>query len=301
MAPRGPAKCQCCLKILKSSESRVPSNNKTRIIFENLIGFEMAPGVVCGKCNVNLLTFNAFSKEITRKHEEERIMKNRSQIILAEELHQAYKSTLDPHPATETNGTQEIVKVKQEGTDEEDAQFIIQEIDTELKSGQLFVTDLSPEEEQLLLSDMTQPEVDTPQPEEYINDDDDDDDVIVVPQEPQVPIDLDEISDEPEQKKAKVQEETTMYKCEHCTAVSSKKEIIVSHIRHSHTFPCTECGKVFPSTERLKHHEMRNHSLLGNKRKQSLKPTNLTLEDRLKFRLKAKPYGRPWHKANKQN
>lgn len=92
---------------------------------------------------------------------------------------------------------------------------------------------------------------------------------MILPPEP--PIDLDSI-DENQTKTPVIQGK--MFKCDHCNAVSTKKEIIVSHIQKSHSFPCFyKCGKVYPSIEKLNQHVNRVHceaQVGSNKRKQKL-------------------------------
>lgn len=60
--------CKCCLKLLTPDDSRIPVTDKTRDIFFKYIRFPMKDGLICGKCNINLLTFDAFQREVRRKH-----------------------------------------------------------------------------------------------------------------------------------------------------------------------------------------------------------------------------------------
>lgn len=245
--------CRCCLKLLKGTESRLQTTNKTREIFLNFIGSSLLPGIICSKCNINLLTFDAFQKEIKRKHEE----------------------------------LTTVVKIKEEPG--------LMAVEDELIEGIVFEEGEADEDEQVVsVADLVQTTFEPPEPNDSSSSDDkgDENDVICIPQEPQVPIDIDAISDEPNESKPEGPKEI-IFKCDHCTAVSAKKEVIIQHIKQSHSFKCEGCGKVYPKKERLDSHILRVHNPAGgNKRKQSLKP--LQTEEQLKFRLKSKPYGRPW-------
>lgn len=112
--------------------------------------------------------------------------------------------------------------------------------------------------------------------------------MIVLPPEP--PIDLDNL-DEKEPKQIKNEK---MFKCDHCNAVSTKREIIVAHIQQSHSFPCIhECTKIYPTEKRMLEHVMRVHRAVkpiapANKRKQSFIAKELECE--AQFQLN----GRPW-------
>jgi uncharacterized C2H2 Zn-finger protein len=256
--------CRCCLKILRNTESRLQTNKKTSDIFKNFIGVSLLPGIICGKCNLNLLSFDAFQREVKRKHDEiggsVQIKQERPELtseyfaVPAEEMIEAV--LMDEEEMQDANGLVEAV-LAMDHMDEPDP--------------------VPNQQEQ--------------QPEQQHDSESGDEDVIEVPQEPQVPIDLDDISDEP-QPKAKAPEEI-LFKCDHCTAVSKKKEVIVRHIKQSHTFKCEACGKVYPTEERLKAHDQRIHKVVGNRRKQSMTAVRTT-EEQMKFRLKTKPYGRPW-------
>ncbi|XP_070509112.1 serendipity locus protein delta-like [Chironomus tepperi] len=245
--------CRCCLKVLNGIESRIQTTNKTREIFSNFIGTTLLPGIICSKCNINLLTFDAFQKEIKRKHEE----------------------------------LTTIVKIKEEPDNEELIEGIIfGEEDADDDENVISVAELV----QTSLEPQKSPE--SHKSPTGSSDDDDENDVICIPQEPQVPIDIDAISDEPQEAKPDEPKEI-IFKCDHCTAVSAKKEVIIQHIKQSHSFKCEACGKVYPKKERLDSHISRVHNAAGgSKRKQSLKP--MQTQDQLKFRLKSKPYGRPW-------
>lgn len=97
-----------------------------------------------------------------------------------------------------------------------------------------------------------------------------DDEVILLPPEP--PIDLDNF----EENQPKPISTDKMFKCDHCNAVSVKREIIVAHIQQSHSFACTEkCGKVYPTQKRMMEHVVKVHKIIRitsmvSKRKQSL-------------------------------
>ena len=253
--------CRCCLKLLNPTESRIQTTNKTREIFINFIGSSLLPGIICGKCNINLLTFDAFQREIKRKHEE-----------LATTVKVKEEPQPDPEPMMVEAEKEELIEgiIFEEGGADED--------ETVVSVAELEKSSAEPQK--------------SPEPHTGSSDDDGENDVCFVPQEPQVPIDLDAISDEPQEAKPEEPKEI-IFKCDHCTAVSSKKEVIIQHIKQSHSFKCVACGKVYPKKERLDSHIMRVHNVAsGNKRKQSLKP--MQTEDQLKFRLKSKPYGRPW-------
>lgn len=226
------------------NESRIQTTNKTRDIFRNFVGHNLVPGIICSKCNINLLTFDAFQKEIIRKHED-------------------------------------LLKIKQE----------VVQMETEIKGEELIEGIIFEEDVAGQLEATTS---DTVNQTSSFNEEDDENDVIVLPEEPQVPIDLDAISDDPAAEDANDNApEEILYKCDHCTAVSSKKDVIVKHIKQSHTFRCEQCGKVYPKMERLESHINRVHNAAaGNKRKQALRP--IGTEDQLRFRLKQRPYGRPW-------
>lgn len=263
--------CRCCLKVLSPMESRIQTTNKTREIFTNFIGSGLMPGVICGKCNINLLTFDAFQKEIKRKHEFLAMnMKIKDEPVETKKPRQQQQQ----QPAEEE---EELIEgIIFEEANEEDEEMVT--------VAQLVETQLEPEKPETSQSQNSSSSAG--------DDDDDENDVIVIPQEPQIPIDLDSISDDPQEPKPKEPEEI-IFKCDHCTAVSSKKEIIIQHIKQSHTFKCEQCGKVYPNEARMLSHVMRVHNVAtGNKRKQSLKP--MQTEEQLKFRLKSKPYGRPW-------
>jgi hypothetical protein len=229
MASQSSRKCRCCLKIVKPTESVVLSSKKIEKMFENVIGFEMSPGAICGRCNLKLLSLNAFWKEITRKH-----IDNRSQMIMDEELKNV-KFVQNQHPATETVLNEEKLKDKDEETE-----FIIQEIDPNLTLEQLDSSELESQAKKLP--------------------DNDDNDVIVLSSEPPLIIDLDEITDDSEQEEMKIQENLVMYKCEHCLLENFNWEMIVTHIKQSHTYPCTECNKIFSNFNRLMQHQLKSHS-----------------------------------------
>ncbi|KAG5668055.1 hypothetical protein PVAND_016011 [Polypedilum vanderplanki] len=266
MSLRNTQICRCCLRVLKNTESRLQTNKKNSEIFKNFIGISLLPGIICGKCNLNLLTFDAFQQEIKRKHEE--IVKN---VVIKQEKDEPAKSELFAVPIGE-----EMIEA------------VLMDEGEELVDGTEMVEAVLAEE----------PDENSQKAEENSNDEnqasnsEEDEDVILLPQEPQVPIDLDEISDEPQQSKPKAPEEI-IFKCDHCTAVSAKKEVIVRHIKQSHTFKCETCSKVYPSEERLKGHIMRTHAVVGNRRKQSMVEKRST-DENLRFRMKSKPYGRPW-------
>lgn len=234
------------------TESRIQTTNKTRDIFYGFIGTRLLSGIICSKCNINLLTYDAFQKEIQRKHEE--LIKVKSEKI---------------EVPMETDKEEFITGIVFEEADEEEATVTVSK----------------------LLEPAAQPSTSEPQNGSSAEDDDEND-VICIPQEPQVPIDLDSISDEPAEPKQKVPDEI-LYKCDHCSAVSSKKEVIVQHIKQSHSHKCEQCGKVYPKQERLDAHVARVHNVGGgNKRKQAL--GTVKNDEQLRFRLKQKPYGRPW-------
>jgi uncharacterized C2H2 Zn-finger protein len=220
----------------------------------------LLPGIICGKCNINLLTFDAFQKEIKRKHEElttiVKIKEEPGQMMVDDELIEGI--------------------VFEEGEADDDENIV--------SAAELVQTSMEPQKS---------PEpYQSPDHQTGSSDDDDENDVICIPQEPQVPIDIDAISDDPKEAKPDEPKEI-IFKCDHCTAVSAKKEVIIQHIKQSHSFKCEACGKVYPKKERLDSHIMRVHNAAGgSKRKQSLKP--MQTEDQLRFRLKSKPYGRPW-------
>lgn len=255
--------CRCCLKLLHTTESRIQTTNKTREIFSNFIGSSLMPGIICGKCNINLLTFDAFQKEIKRKHDE---------------LTTVVKIKQEPGQMMVDNENEELI----EG-------IIFEEGDANEEENTVSVAEL----EQSSTEPQKSPESHkSPEPQTGSSDEDDENEVTFVPQEPQVPIDIDAISDEIKEAKPEEPKEI-IFKCDHCTAVSAKKEVIIQHIKQSHSFKCEACGKVYPKKERLDSHIMRVHNVAGgSKRKQSLKP--MQTEDQLRFRLKSKPYGRPW-------
>jgi hypothetical protein len=60
--------CKCCLKLLTPDDSRIPVTQKTRDIFFKFISIPIKDGVLCSKCNINLLTFDSFQREVRRKH-----------------------------------------------------------------------------------------------------------------------------------------------------------------------------------------------------------------------------------------
>lgn len=260
--------CRCCLKFLRTTDSRIQTNAKTKEIFADFIGVQLVQGVICGKCNINLLTFDAFQKEIRRKHDE---ISGKS----SKQKHDSEMEYLATSIDTRTEQQEQMIEaVLVEEGDETDS-------------------DDDVEKQPPTVAIKLEPNSKTSQAQPIDDDDDDENDVIMIPQEPQVPIDCDEISDEPQPKRK--QPEEVIYKCDHCTAVSSKKDVIIRHIRQSHTFKCEICARVYPTPERLGVHELREHPTpwaASNKRKQSLKP--MKLEDKLKFRLKSRPYGRPW-------
>jgi ferredoxin len=114
-----------------------------------------------------------------------------------------------------------------------------------------------------------------------------DDDVIFISEGPQMPIDLD-----PQPKPDALE---IIYKCDHCTAVSAQKEIIIRHIKQSHVFRCGTCAKVCPTEELIKEHDLKRHKAVveassGSKRKQSMKTVRLTAEN-LQFRMHTSPHG----------
>lgn len=262
--------CSCCLKSILSTESRIQTNNKTHDIFNKFIGITLPIGILCSKCNINLLTFDAFQQEIKRKHEEKQ----------ASAVKKPEIKLINPRKRVAIISDDDVANKSEDLVKHEPEEEII---DCPAANEAIPTTsnDESFSNESTHIDDENQIDLDS-----------DNDDVIEIPTEKQEPIDLDEISDEPEPKKQSEPKET-IYKCEHCTSTSSKKEIIIAHIKKSHTHKCIICEKVYPTEDRLRSHEMRVHgSLIGNKRKQALVP--LKLQDQLKFRLKSKPFGRPW-------
>jgi hypothetical protein len=134
------------------------------------------------------------------------------------------------------------------------------------------------------------------------DDDDDDDDVIWQPNEETLPIDLDELEELSKDEEAKKKKEedkkkepnSVMFKCEHCSAVSSKRSIIVEHIKGSHSYQCVICARIYPTESRLRAHEERVHfPEKGTRRKQALKKRE-NVDDTVSFRMRAKLQGRPW-------
>lgn len=60
--------CQSCLQLLSSEDTRVSINEQLHTIFSRFLNFPLEDGVICVRCNVNLLSFDAFQRRITVIH-----------------------------------------------------------------------------------------------------------------------------------------------------------------------------------------------------------------------------------------
>lgn len=50
------------------NESRIQTTQKSIEIFRRFIGFDLLDGIICSKCNVSLLTFDVFQRDIKQKY-----------------------------------------------------------------------------------------------------------------------------------------------------------------------------------------------------------------------------------------
>jgi hypothetical protein len=296
-------KCGCCMKSIQEGDG-LAQTEQLNLIFTKLIGFFLPSfSFICQSCHDNLMNFSAFQKEIRRKHG----FKNAFEKVEAErkELATKLKEQEDEHKIESTSSahdkksdetsspTLKAIKIARERM-----KLPSRKSKRSLKSAEVRQEDEpTPKREKrggnlreeilgnlkMVLAVEQDEDSDPESPQLGEEEDPDDDEVIILP--PEAPIDVDTLAELP----AKPKDTSSLFKCEHCNAVSTKMEIIVEHTKTTHCHQCGNCDQIFPTVELVQDHNRRVHD---RRRKQVYQP--VMMEENLNFQLRAKPRGRPW-------